>query len=45
MDTSQVSLSKLKEFQSLFSDLQLEASKACMCEGGKEEHIPLLILC
>lgn len=37
MDTSQVSLSKLKEFQSLFLDLQLlEASKPCMCERGKE---------
>lgn len=37
MDASQVSLSKLKEFQSLFLDLQLlEASKPCICERGKE---------
>lgn len=40
MDTSQVSLSKVKEFQSLFLDLQLlEASKAsslCVKEEKRE---------
>lgn len=49
MDTAQVSLSKLKEFQPLFLDSQLlEASKPCMCEErrrGKEEHVAVLILC
>lgn len=38
MNTAQVSLSKLKEFQPLFLDSQvLEASKLCMCEREKRE--------